>query len=204
MAMAHIELAKAEAAAIGGEIAKVAAYVGIAIAVVLLAVTLLVVGSSLFFAEWLLGSMGWGVLHGVLLFIAIAIGCALAAVGVSGTRLGRSVLVGDRRRRPRRADPGASRCPNQLYTSIGEAALPGVEPGVRPLVVGAAHLGGHRPARRPGHGVAASKTWGARIGALLGGALVGAAHRRRDRRRHRAAGRYRHRHRRRLSHVDRR
>ena len=49
LAMAHIELAKAEAAAIGGEIAKVAAYVGIAIAVVLLAVILLVVGSSLFF-----------------------------------------------------------------------------------------------------------------------------------------------------------
>ena len=94
MAMAHIELAKAEAAAIGGEIAKVAAYVGIAIAVIGLAVTLLVVGSSLFFAEWLLGSIGWGVLHGVLLFISIALGCALAAVGVTGTRIGWSVLVG--------------------------------------------------------------------------------------------------------------
>ena len=28
--------------------------------------------------------------------------------------------------------------PNRLYATIGDTALPGVEPGVRPLVVGAA------------------------------------------------------------------
>ena len=70
--MAHIDLAKAEMSAIGGEIARVAAFVGIAFAVVLLALILAVVGTSLFLADWLLGSMGWGVLHGVLLLSAIA------------------------------------------------------------------------------------------------------------------------------------
>ena len=63
----------------------------------------LVVGGSLFLGEWLLGSMGWGVLHGVLLFIAIAIACSLRAVGMSGRRIGVSLLlgivVGGRRRR---------------------------------------------------------------------------------------------------------
>ncbi len=32
--------------------------------------------------------------------------------------------------------------PNQAYTSIGESALPGIEPGVRPLLVGVLILGG--------------------------------------------------------------
>ena len=173
MAMAHIELAKAEAAAIGGEIAKVAAYVGIAIAVVGLAVTLLVVGTSLFLAEWLLGSMGWGVLHGVLLFITIAIGCALAVVGVTGTRLGRSVLVGIAFGVLVALIMGLA-LPNQLYTAIGDVAFPGIEPGVRPLVVGAAI--GATLGLLVGLVVAFRlDTWGARIGALLGSALVGAA-----------------------------
>jgi hypothetical protein len=171
LALAHVELAKAEAAAIGAEIAKVAAYVGIAIAVVLLAIILLVVGSSLFFGEWLLGSMGWGVLHGVLLLIAIAVGCSLATVGVSGTRLGRSVLAG--------IAVGVLialilvfALPNRLYASIGEAVLPAVEPGVRPLVVGVAIwtiiglVGGLIVALR-------LDEWGGRIGALLGGAAIG-------------------------------
>jgi hypothetical protein len=171
LALAHIELAKAEAAAIGAEIAKVAAYVGIAIAVVFLAIILLVVGSSLFFGEWLLGSMGWGVLHGVLLFIAIAIGCSLATVGMSGTRIGRAVLLG--------IFVGtlvalilAFALPNQLYTVIGISALPNVEPGVRPLVVGVAIwgviglVGGLIFALR-------LDEWGGRFGALLGGAAIG-------------------------------
>ncbi len=137
LAMAHIELAKAEAAAIQGEIARVAVYAIVAITVVLLAVILAFVGASLFVGEWLLGSIGWGALHGVLLLIAIAMVCVLSAVGVSGRRIGGAfvvavviaVLVG--------VVLGLG-LPNQLYVRIGDAALPGVEPGVRPLVVGVA------------------------------------------------------------------
>jgi hypothetical protein len=159
-------------AAIGGEIAKVAAFIGIAFAVVLLAGILLVVGMSLFLAEWLLGSMGWGVLHGVLLLTAIAVACVLAPLGMSGARIGRAFLVGVA------VAVAVSllltlALPNRLYTSIGETALPGVEPGVRPLVVGAAIwaviglLGGIIGALR-------IDGWGGRIGALLGGAILGA------------------------------
>jgi hypothetical protein len=170
--MAHLDLARAEASAIKGEIARVAAFVGIAVAVALLAVILLFVGSSLFLADWLLGSMGWGVLHGVLLLTAIAVACGLAAVGVSGARIGRAFIVGVL------VAIGvavllALALPNRLYTTIGDTALPGIEPGVRPLVVGAAIwaviglIGGLVAALR-------ASGAGARIGALLGGVVVGA------------------------------
>jgi hypothetical protein len=172
LVVAHIDLAKAEMSAIGGEIAKVAAFIGIAFVVVLLALILLVVGASLFLAEWLLGSMGWGVLHGVLLLTAIAVACVLAPLGMSGARIGRAFLVGV-------AVAVAVALlltlalPNRLYTSLGETALPGVEPGVRPLVVGATIwaviglLGGIIGALR-------IDGWGGRIGSLLGGAILGA------------------------------
>jgi hypothetical protein len=172
LATAHIELAKAEAKAIGGEIAKVAALVGIAIAVVIFAVILLVIGTSLFFGEWLLGSMGWGVLHGLLLFVAIAIACGLAAVGVSSGRIGVSFLIG--------LVVGivvgvgmALALPNGAYASIGDSLLPGIEPGVRPLVVGVLVVGaigsllGVIAAVRGGGGVAV-------IGGLVLGVVLGA------------------------------
>ncbi|MDF2733863.1 MAG: hypothetical protein K0S97_486 [Chloroflexota bacterium] len=135
--MAHLELAKAEAQAIQGEIARVAVFAAVAITVVLLALILAFVGASLFIGEWLLGSIGWGVLHGVLLLIAIAMVCVLSAVGMSRRRIGGAfvfavlvaVIVG--------VILGLA-LPNQAYTRIGDAALPGVEPGVRPLVVGVA------------------------------------------------------------------
>ena len=172
LALAHIDLAKAEASRIRGEVAKVAAFVGIAIAVGLLAIILLFVGLSLFLADWLLGSMGWGVLHGFLLLTAIAVACGLAAVGMSGARIGRAFLVGVA------VAVGVAllltlALPNRLYTSIGDSALPAIEPGVRPLVVGAAIwavlglIGGLVGALRASGG-------GARFGALLGGVVVGA------------------------------
>jgi predicted small secreted protein len=169
---AHINLARAEFAAIGGEIAKVAAFLGIAFAVLLLAGILFVVGTSLFLADWLLGSIGWGVLHGVLLLSAIAVACLLAPLGMSGARIGRAFLVGV----VVAVTVGVLltlALPNRLYTSIGDSALPRVEPGVRPLVVGAAIwaviglLGGIIGALRV-------DGWGGRTGALVGGAVVGA------------------------------
>ena len=133
--MAHIDLAKAEAMAIGDEIKKVAVLAGIAFAVVVFAVILAVIGTSLFLGDWLLGSMGWGVLHGLLLFTAIAVACGLVAVGVSGAQIGRAfvlglivaVVVGVGL---------ALALPNSAYASLGDSVLPGIEPGIRPLVVG--------------------------------------------------------------------
>jgi hypothetical protein len=172
LARAHIDLARAEFSAIADEIKKVVVLAGVAIGVVLFAVVLFVVGTSLFLAEWLLGSMGWGVLHGILLFVAIAIACTIAAVGVDGGRIGRSLIVGVLIA----IAVGllmAFALPNRAYTSLGESTLPGIEPGVRPLVVGMIALGvigvvlGIVSAARGG-GV------GALIGFLVAAILIGA------------------------------
>ena len=123
-----------KAASIADEVKKVAAYVGIAIAVVIFAVILAVIGTSLFVGVApRLDRLG--VLHGVLLFIAIAVACGLAAVGVSAVRIGRSFVIG----LLLAIVVGllmALGLPDQAYTYVGENALPGIEPGVRPLVVG--------------------------------------------------------------------
>ena len=172
LAHAHIDLAKAEFAAIADEIKRVALFAGIAFGVVVFAVILAVVGTSLFLAEWLLGSLGWGVLHGVLLFIAIAVACVLGALGVSGGRIGRAFIVG-LLIAVVVSVLMALALPNQAYTSLGASALPGIEPGIRPLVVGMIVLGilglivGVIAAVRGG-GV------GAVIGFLVLGVLLGA------------------------------
>jgi hypothetical protein len=167
LAQAHLDLAKAEAASIADEVKKVAAYVGIAIAVIIFAGILAVIGTSMFVGEWILGSIGWGVLHGVLLFIAIAVACALAAVGVSGARIGRALLIG--------LLLGvvvgilmAFGLPNQAYTYVGDNTLPGIEPGVRPLVVGMIIIGAIGLIVGA---IAAARGGG--IGALLAGLVAG-------------------------------
>jgi hypothetical protein len=173
LAQAHIDLAKAEFSAIKGEIARVAALVGIAIAVLLFAGIMAIIGTSLFLGEWLLGSIGWGVLHGILLFVAIAIACAVAALGVSGGRIGRSFLLG----LLVAVVVGiglALALPNRAYRSLGEGMLPTVEPGVRPLAIGIIVIG----IIGLGIGViGALRTRGAgfRGGSILAGALAGAA-----------------------------
>jgi hypothetical protein len=171
--MAHVDLAKAEFSAIGGQIARAAALGGLALAVVLLAGILLVVGTALFTAEWLLGSMGWGIVHGVLLFGGIATACGLAIVGVSGSRIARSLfvalLIGVLASIVFVLDLF-----NQLYTAIGDSALPNVEPGVRPLVVGMIVWG--VLGLLLGIGLAFRLTTaGSRFASIFGLALVGAA-----------------------------
>lgn len=135
LAMAHVELAKAEASEIGGRIARAAALIGLAIALFLMIALLLVIGLALFTSEWLFGSMGWGILHGVLLLTAVAVAAVLAAIGIPGGRLGRAflgaVVIGLIVAGLLGLDG-----PNRLYTAIGDSLLPGVESGVRPLVVG--------------------------------------------------------------------
>ena len=133
--LAHIDLAKAETSAIGTEIGRVAALGGLAFLLVVFAVFLLVIGISLGLGEWLLGSMGWGVIDGVLAFLAVAMAAVLFALGISGRRIGLAflggvlvgILVG--------VVLGLGLL-NQLYAAIGDALAIAVDPGIRPLVVG--------------------------------------------------------------------
>jgi hypothetical protein len=135
LAVAHIDLAKAEASAIAGQVGRVIALGALAFLLVVFAVFLLVIGISLGLGEWVFGSMGWGVIHGVELFLSVAMAAVLAAIGISGRRIVRwlataiviGILVG--------VTFGLD-LPNQLYTLIGDRTGLAVEPGIRPLVVG--------------------------------------------------------------------
>jgi hypothetical protein len=81
---AHIALFRAELgeilAIIGGMAARAGAILGLA----LLMGIMLYVGGLLFLGEWLFGSIGWGLAHGVLLPIALIVALGLGIVG--GTR----------------------------------------------------------------------------------------------------------------------
>lgn len=90
---AHINLAKAEAGDIVGEVKRMAALAGMAIGVLIVAALLLGIGSMLFLGDWLFGSIGWGVLLGTLLLVDIAFMALLFALDVKGGRLGSSFLI---------------------------------------------------------------------------------------------------------------
>ena len=80
----HIALGKAEAEAIKGEIAYAAALAGVAIAALLLLGVFLPVGLMLFTGEWLFGSIGWGLLLGTEMLLAIAITAVVSALRLDG------------------------------------------------------------------------------------------------------------------------
>jgi hypothetical protein len=91
---AHIELAKAEMEEISGEIKKVAALAGVAIGAAIFAALLLGIGGALFYGEWVFGSIGWGILHGVLFLGAIAVSSIVIAAGIEASRIGIGVASG--------------------------------------------------------------------------------------------------------------
>ena len=78
---AHIALLKAELNDILGEVKVLATQAGILLLFALMTGVLLYVGGFLFLGEWLFGSIGWGLAHGVLLGIGLIVILALAIVG---------------------------------------------------------------------------------------------------------------------------
>jgi uncharacterized membrane protein YqjE len=173
---AHVALAKAELGDILDEIKGVVVLSGVAIGALILAGLLFGVGLFLFLAEWLFGSIGWGVLHGPLFLTGVAVAAVLAALGYGGGRIGLNfglaVLIGIVVGLALGLD-----LTNRGWSTLGNAIATNVPADIRPLVVAAATLavlggflgliGGAR-----GGGIG-----GALVGLLVGaiaGALVGA------------------------------
>ncbi len=75
---AHIDLAKAEFSEIIGEVKRAVAFGSVALGLVFVALTILTVGCVLWADEAMFGSMGWGVLHGTEIFLALAVIFVLA------------------------------------------------------------------------------------------------------------------------------
>jgi hypothetical protein len=91
---AHIDLAKAEAADIAGNVARMVGLFAVAFVMVLLVGMLFMVGGMLFLGEWLFGSIGWGVLLGSLLLLDVALSCVLVALDVGAKRVGAAFVAG--------------------------------------------------------------------------------------------------------------
>jgi hypothetical protein len=90
---AHLELARAEFEEIGGAIKRAAILGAVAVVALIVIGLLATVGTPLFLGEWIFGSIGWGLLHGLLLLAGIATIAGLAAIGTDLSRLGRSTGI---------------------------------------------------------------------------------------------------------------
>jgi Putative Actinobacterial Holin-X, holin superfamily III len=86
---AHLDLARVELSEIAGEIKQIVGLIGLALGFVFFALLLIFVGLPLFLGDFLFGSMGWGILHGVLFAAAVAAAAIAAALGAGG----RAILV---------------------------------------------------------------------------------------------------------------
>ncbi|MFH0751768.1 MAG: hypothetical protein V2B17_08020, partial [Chloroflexota bacterium] len=169
---AHVDLAKAELAAIVEDAKQVAALVGAALALVLYVGLLVPVGIALFMGEWLFGSMGWGILHGMLFSVGTAVVLVLGALRVSPRYLAGALLVAVLVGIAVGIVLGLA-LPNAAFAAIGTTLVPGIDAGVRPLLVGIVLwaltlglLGALAGARAGGSGGA--------VGGLVAGMLLGA------------------------------
>ncbi len=122
--------------------------------------------------EWLFGSMGWGILHGMLFSVGAAVVLILGALGVSRRYLGGTLVAAIIFGIAVGIVLGLA-LPNQAYAAIGTSVASGLEAGSRPLFVGMALwavvlglLGALLGARAGGAGGA--------VGGLVAGALLGA------------------------------
>ena len=135
---AHVELARAEFDLIKDEAARASGLVGAAIALAILLLLFVPIGGMLFAGEWIFGSIGWGLLHGTLGLVAVAIALVLVALRVPDLAwdllwavvLGLVVAL-----------VLGFELPNKLFAWIGEVGALGIDPGTRPLVVGLGIVG---------------------------------------------------------------
>jgi hypothetical protein len=104
------------------------------------AVIILILGSALFFGEWLFGSLGWGVLHAVLIFTALALTAVMVGLAFSPVRLFLWFLLAFVLGIVVSLVLGFDVF-NQIYGAIGDALLPGVSAADRPLVTGVLLVG---------------------------------------------------------------
>jgi len=90
---AHVDLARAEASEIVGEVRRMVALAGLALGLLFMVALMLTLGLLLFLGEWLFGSIGWGVLLGTVLLLDLALVALLVALGVAGSRIGTAFVV---------------------------------------------------------------------------------------------------------------
>ncbi|HEU4673075.1 MAG TPA: phage holin family protein [Candidatus Limnocylindrales bacterium] len=134
LARAHVDLARAELGDIVDNAKRLAAFAGLALGLVLFAGMLVSIGSILWLGEWWFGSMGWGVLLGTELLLALAVSLAMIGIGTGVAGQGRAFVIG--------AIVGVVlavllglNLPNRAWTALADALQPAVRPEWRILVL---------------------------------------------------------------------
>lgn len=90
---AHVTLLRAEIAEITGQLKTLATLAGVILGLLLTLANMLYIGGFLFVGEWLFGSMGWGLAHGVLFALALMVVLALIVVGGSAGMAALSFVI---------------------------------------------------------------------------------------------------------------
>lgn len=168
LVQAHVSLAREELGRIVDEIKRVALLVGLAVGLLFFLGVLVPVGGILFMGEFVFGSMGWGVLLGSELCVAIAALLVMQAIERGG-----AASADEQRGSSWRAILGpfliavliglvvalifGLNLSNEAWDRIGSNALPGISEGPRPLLVG----------------VIVGAVVGAIVGLLIGGRIAG-------------------------------
>ena len=93
---------------------------------------LLAIGLPLFLGEWIFGSIGWGLLHGVLVLVTIAVASGLMAAGIPQRRIAWAMLTGFVAGLAVAIILGSG-LSNLLWKIAGDALLPLAAEDVRPL-----------------------------------------------------------------------
>jgi hypothetical protein len=78
---AHVGLLRAEIGEILDQVKVMGTLAGVALAVILMVGNMLYIGGFLFMGEWLFGSIGWGLAHGVLFGLALVVALVLGILG---------------------------------------------------------------------------------------------------------------------------
>jgi hypothetical protein len=138
---AHVTLLKAELEGLVAELKVIAALAGAILVLALFVAQLLAIGGALFVGEWLFGSLGWGIVHGTLLAIALIVATAMLLVEtprrVIVTPLVLALIVGMAVTVALGANL-ARRGAEQLSAQLRSGPLPHLDPAWAPAVVGAA------------------------------------------------------------------
>lgn len=172
---AHIALAKAEIGLIADRAKVALGLIAAAVALVIFAALVATVGTPLFLGEWIFGSIGWGILHTVLLGISVAVALVMLALEVPGAWVARSLVLA--------AGVGTLvgavlflNLPHAVWTAIGDQieaqTAVQVDAAYRPLVV--ASVVGLVVGGVIGLvvGIWRGRSFSAAIGGLLGAGLV--------------------------------
>ncbi len=139
---AHVALARLELGAIGREIGTLAGKLAAALAVLIMCLGILVpVGVALFLGEWLFGSMAWGIAHGALSGIGLAVVLVVSALRVSGRRIFAATLLAFFVGLAVALALGLGWV-HDGWRALGDSALAGADAGNRPLLAAVMFAGG--------------------------------------------------------------